>query len=255
MIGGCGRCQAGVACSSAGGGEPAGGEMVGLDRADDRPLGHLVEVTAVARVGRGELAGRRGRRAAGRRRAARARAAAASCRRACGRRWRRSPPRAARRARPAPAAARAATAGAGASWRSAFITRTMPLPWPAEPISASITRFSREDAGADGVDLVARRLAVLDQLLEQVVVELGEMLEQLAARLVLAVERAGGDLDQLRRLALAVGPGALGDEVDRAGDLAALADRDLAQHDRVLGVVLQRRDDVARRGRSPRRCG
>ena len=42
---------------------------------------------------------------------------------------------------PLPAASRSA-AGAGASCRSAFITRTMPLPCSPEPISASMTRFS-----------------------------------------------------------------------------------------------------------------
>ena len=126
--------------------------------------------------------------------------------------------------------------------------RTMPLLWAAEPISASMARFSPKDPGADGIDLGARRLPVLDQLLEQVVVELGEVLEQRAARLVLAVEVAGGDLDELRGLALAVGPGALGDEIDGAGDLAAVADRDLAEDDGVDGVVLQRGDDVADAG-------
>ncbi len=102
-----------------------------------------------------------------------------------------------------------------------------------------------ERAGADVVDLGARRRLVLDQLLEQVVVVLGQRLEQAVARLVLAVEEAGGDLDELGGRALLVGPGALRDEVDGAGDLLAVADRDLAQDDRVAGVLLKRGDDVA----------
>ena len=131
----------------------------------------------------------------------------------------------------------------------------MPLPWPAEPISASIARFSREHAGADRVDLGARGLLVLDQLLEQVVVELGEVLEQSPRASCSRSSMPAGISIELRGLALAVAPGPLGDEVDRADDLVALADRDLAQHDRVLRVVLQRRDDVAHPRRSPRRCG
>ncbi len=71
------------------------------------------------------------------------------------------------------------------------------------------------------------------------------MLEELAPRLALALGDLERDLDELRRRAFAVVPGPLGDQIDRAADLAVLADRDLAQDDRVHRIVLQRRDDVA----------
>ena len=92
------------------------------------PLGHGCRDGGCRAGRRGSAARRRGRPAPGRRQAAPAPAGAASCRRACGRRWRRSPPPAASSS-PACACSRSrSAAGGGASCRSAFITRTMPLP-------------------------------------------------------------------------------------------------------------------------------
>ncbi|MCY1301340.1 hypothetical protein D9M70_509450 [compost metagenome] len=103
--------------------------------------------------------------------------------------------------------------------------------------------FLQEPRG-DRVDRVACRRPIFDQLLEQPVVELGEMFQQFGARLLLALHHRIGDLDQRRGLAFAVAPGALGDQVAGADNLVAFADRHLAQEQHVAGIVLERGDHV-----------
>lgn len=90
-----------------------------------------------------------------------------------------------------------------------------------------------------------RRLVIFDQFFQKRVVIVRHVLQKLRPRLVLALGLALRHRDKLRGLALAVAPGAFGDEVDGADDLPALADRDLAQDDGVTGIGLQRGDDVA----------
>ena len=98
------------------------------------------------------------------------------------------------------------------------------------------------------IDAVGRGGLVLDELFEEGVVEVGEVFEEFGARLPLAVAQVGGDLDEGGGLSFLVVPGAFGDEVDGAGDLAAFADRDLAEDDGVGGVGLERRHRVADAG-------
>ena len=58
----------------------------------------------------------------------------------------------------------------GASWRSAFISRSMPLPCKAEPMSTGTIRPLAQLRGEVVEDAVARRLDLLEQLLHQRVV-------------------------------------------------------------------------------------
>ena len=60
----------------------------------------------------------------------------------------------------------------------------------------------------------------------------GELFEHVEALGGLAVGEVGGDLDPLGRLAGAVVEGAFEREIDEAGDLVAVADRDLARDQR-----------------------
>ncbi len=86
---------------------------------------------------------------------------------------------------------------------------------------------------------------ILDQFFQQRVVEIRHLLQKLGPRLMLALGLGLGHLHKLRMLAFAVAPCAFGNQVDRTDDLAVLADRNLAQDDRMAGIVLKRRDDVA----------
>ena len=56
-----------------------------------------------------------------------------------------------------------------------------------------------------------------------------------------------GNLHQFGGLALAVAIGALADHIDIAGDRLAIDDRHLAQHQRRIGIGLQRRERVGAR--------
>ena len=80
--------------------------------------------------------------------------------------------------------------------------------------------------------LVARRRDVLEQLLHQLVVVVGERLQHGEARVLLAVEIVAFERDHLGRRVLLVDKGALEREIDEAGDDVVLPDRDLAQHQR-----------------------
>ncbi len=96
------------------------------------------------------------------------------------------------------------------------------------------------------IDILLRRLGVLEQLLEQRVVEIGELLDQFGAGLRLVVPETVGQRDQVGSLTRLVAVGALADQIDIAGNLAlAAAQRHLAQHQGPLGVGLQRRQDIA----------
>ena len=95
--------------------------------------------------------------------------------------------------------------------------------------------------GHQAVNLVRRRHRILEQGLEQAVVEIGQRLQHLGARRLLAVAaRRFGDLDQFEAPALLHLIGALADQVDVAVDRLAVADRDFAQDQRPVGHRLQR---------------
>ncbi len=92
---------------------------------------------------------------------------------------------------------------------------------------------------------VARRLDVLEQLLHQRVVMIGELLQHREARFLLAVEIAAFELDDFGGLVLAIDEGALQREIDEALDQFAVPDRNLAQHQRDARGRLQRRQRLA----------
>ncbi len=92
---------------------------------------------------------------------------------------------------------------------------------------------------------IARRLDILQQLLHQRVVVIGELLQHREARFLLAVEIAALQRHHLGRLVLAIDEGALQREIDEAFDQIAVPDRDLAQHQRHARGWLQRRKRFA----------
>ncbi len=96
-----------------------------------------------------------------------------------------------------------------------------------------------------GEHLVARRLHVGEQLLHQLVVVVGQLLQHLEARLRLALLDARRHLDHLRLRLGAVDEGALQRQIDEAGGDAVLPDRDLPQHQRPRACRLQRGENVA----------
>ena len=206
IIAGWARCHAGGSSSASVVAMTARGEVVGLDRADDHARRHLVEVAGVARVGRGQLAGGPAAELAAR------------------------PERFERAQQQGLADVLAIGAGEDHGGRrfgepglglEPFAQRgrggglmAQRLHHPDDAVAVAGRADQRleravlvQETGADLVDLGARRFAVLDQLFEQVVVELGQVLEHRGTRLVLAVERPRRDLDELRGSALAVAPG------------------------------------------------
>jgi hypothetical protein len=76
-------------------------------------------------------------------------------------------------------------------------------------------------------DLIARRLDVLEQLLHQLVVVVGQRLQHGEARGLLAIERVAFQRHDLRRRMLLVDVGALEGEIDEAGDEVAGKGREL----------------------------
>ena len=94
---------------------------------------------------------------------------------------------------------------------------------------------------------VARRLDVGEQFLHQVLVVIGELLEHLEARFLLAFLHSPFELDQLGWLVLAIDKGALEREIDEAGDDAVLPDRNLAQQQRLVARLLQHAEQIAQR--------
>ena len=93
--------------------------------------------------------------------------------------------------------------------------------------------------------LVARRRNVLEQLLHQLVVVVGERLQHGEARFLLAVEILALERNDLGRRLFAVDIGALEREVDVTGDDLVLPDRDLAQQQRHARGRLQQLDGIA----------
>ena len=80
--------------------------------------------------------------------------------------------------------------------------------------------------------VVALGWLVRKQLLHQLVVVVGELLEHVKACLLLAIEVAGRHLDHLGGSVRAINEGTLECEVDEAGGDAVLPDRDLPQDER-----------------------
>ena len=92
---------------------------------------------------------------------------------------------------------------------------------------------------------VARRRHVLQQLLHQRVVIVGELLQHREARFLLQRRERVGDGHHLARRVLAIDVSALEREIDEAGDDVVLPDRQLAQHERLAARRLKHRHDVA----------
>ena len=92
---------------------------------------------------------------------------------------------------------------------------------------------------------VARRLDVLEQLLHQRVVMVGEFFQHREARFLLAVEIAAFERDDLGCLVLAIDKGTLQRKIDETLDQFALPDRNLPQHQRDARRRLQRRKRLA----------
>ena len=92
---------------------------------------------------------------------------------------------------------------------------------------------------------IARRLDVLQQLLHQRVVVVGEFFQHREARFLLAVEIAAFQCNDFGRLVFAVDEGALQREIDKTFDQLAVPDRDLPQHQRHARGRLQRRQRLA----------
>ena len=92
--------------------------------------------------------------------------------------------------------------------------------------------------------LVARRLDVLEQLLHQLVVVVGQRLQHGEARGLLAVERIAFERNDLRGRVLLVDEGALEREIDEAGDDVAREGRNLPQQQLAARGRLQHREHV-----------
>ena len=93
--------------------------------------------------------------------------------------------------------------------------------------------------------VLGRRLLLLEQHLHQVVVEVGERLEHLAARRLLALAILLRQRDLVRRRAVVVAVGLLGHEVDVADQVVAAADRVLVRDDRPVGELAQALQEIA----------
>ncbi len=93
--------------------------------------------------------------------------------------------------------------------------------------------------------LVARRLDVLEQLLHQLVVVIGERLQHGEARFLLALGVFALQLDHLGRRVLLVDMRALEREIDKAGDEVAVPNRNLAQQQRHARGRLQQLERFA----------
>ena len=92
---------------------------------------------------------------------------------------------------------------------------------------------------------IARRRNVLEQLLHQRVVVIGELLQHREAGLLLAIEIAAFERDHFGGLVLAIDERTFQCEIDKALDQLALPDRDLAQHQRHARGRLQGRERLA----------
>ena len=92
---------------------------------------------------------------------------------------------------------------------------------------------------------IARRLDVLEQLLHQHVVVIGQFLQHREPRFLLAVEIAALERDDLGRLVLAIDEGALQRQIDETGDQVAVPDRNLPEHQWHARCRLQGRERLA----------
>ncbi len=98
-----------------------------------------------------------------------------------------------------------------------------------------------------GEHRVGARSLVGQQLLQQCVVEIGQLLQHVEARVRLLGRHRHGQVDALGRLALAVFEGALQRQVDKAGDVAAAQDRQLPRHRRRAGNGVERLEQFRQR--------
>ena len=73
---------------------------------------------------------------------------------------------------------------------------------------------------------------ILEQLLHQLIIVIGQRLQHGEARFFLAIEIFTLELDDLRRRMLFVDIGALEREIDEAGNDVAVPDRNLAEQQR-----------------------
>ena len=96
----------------------------------------------------------------------------------------------------------------------------MPLPFSAEPSSKIVE------------DLVTRRRHVLEKLLHQLVIIVGELLEHREPRLLLPIGKSIGNVDHLGRRVLTIDVRAFESEIDEAGDNVVFPDRHLTQNQR-----------------------
>ena len=94
-------------------------------------------------------------------------------------------------------------------------------------------------------DLVPGRRNVLEQLLHQLVVVVGQRLEHVEAGILLAAQVVAFERDHLGRHVLLVDEGALERQIDEAGDDLVLPDRNLAQHQRHPRCRLQELERLA----------
>ena len=92
---------------------------------------------------------------------------------------------------------------------------------------------------------IARRRNILEQLLHQRVVVIGELFQHREAGFLLAVEIAALQRHHLGGLVFAIDEGALQREIDEAGDQVAVPDRNLPQHQRNPRRRLQGRERLA----------
>ncbi len=90
---------------------------------------------------------------------------------------------------------------------------------------------------------LARR-HVGEKLLHELVVVVGELLQHVEARFLLALEDGRREIDDLGWRVLAIDERALEGEIDEAGRRAVLPDRDLSEHERLGGGGLQDGDDL-----------
>src|SRR5207253_973803 len=89
------------------------------------------------------------------------------------------------------------------------------------------TKIVARFAGEVLEHLLARRRLVHQQLLEQLVIMVGELFEHLRASLDLSIVELGRNFDPLRLLPGAILEGIFKGEVDKSADLLTIPDRDL----------------------------
>ncbi len=94
-------------------------------------------------------------------------------------------------------------------------------------------------------DLVARWRHVFEELLHQLVVIVGKLLQHREARLLLALGQRLGNVDHLGRRVLAINMCTFQGKIDEARDDILLPDRHLAQNERHARSGLQHRQDIA----------